>query len=344
MSDTPAVSTATTPQPPADPAPAAQPQGATVTPIKPPHHAATQPRADDGKFTAPPAAPAAPRMIRLDDREVPEDELLADYKGRVVDHEAYLRAQQELRKLQGELERYKDPLKALTPEQQDAIARARLQEFLERQEEAKLPPEERARRQEMRAALAERDRLKEQLAERQQQEEQAQLQADRAHAVEMVRSTMKLLGEEERPGVAMREVAAALRQAALQGKQYPPETIAHRVRQELDSTALVRVSKMPAGRLLQNPEFVKALNAIEDPAALQALAPLIERGRMANLQRLGATPAAQQQPTVAAAPLAPGQQPRTDAEWAAYFNAGHQPKDPREFNIYLKLRDRGAVR
>lgn len=327
-------------------APAAQPQGATVTPIKA-HHAATQPRAEDGKFTQPPAAtasPQGPRLIKVDDREVPEDELLADYKGRRVEYEAWEKTQREAAELRAQLERFKDPHKALTPEQRQEIARRELAEFLERQEEAKLPPEERARRQQVREAMAERDRLKQELESRQQQDEQAQLQADREYAATMVRATLKALGEEERPGVAMREVAAELRSAALKGLTYPPETVALRVRQRLDGLAVERVSRMPPAVLVKNAALVKALNETTDPAVLQALAPLIERGRMANLQKLGAMPAAQQQPTVAPAPLAPGEQPRTDGQWAAHFNAGNQPKTPQEFNIFLRLRDRGAVR
>lgn len=325
-------------------APAATPttHGATVTPIKPAHHAAAQPRAEDGKFTKP-AAPPAPRLIRVDDRDVPEDELLADYRGRRVEHEALTAAQREAAGLRAKLERFSDPLKALTEEQQDAIARARLQRFLEEQEEAKLPPEERARRHAVRKAIEERDALKKQLADRQQAEEQAQDEADRTHAVAMVRSTMKLLGEEERPGVVMREVAAELRAAALQRTEYPPETVAHRVRQRLDTMAVDRVAKMPAAKLVQNPNLVKALNESADPAVLEALAPLIERGRAANLQRLGAAPATPQKPTTGPAPLPAGQNPRTDSEWAAHFKAGHEPKDPREYNIYLRLSDRGAL-
>lgn len=336
----PAAPTTTTSAAPTAATPPAAPQGATVTLIKA-HHSAQQPRADDGKFSTP---PPAPQVVKVDGRDVPLDELLVDYKGRVVDHGAYEEARKELARLKSEMERFKDPHAALTPEQRQEIARRELAAFLEQQEEAKLPPEERHRRAEVRAALAERDRLKGELQKREQSEQEAQQEADRQHAVLMVRESLKALGEEERPGVAMREVAAELRAAAMQGKQYPPEVIAHRVRQRLDGESLRRVASMPVARVLANQEIVKALNAIEDPQVLQALAPLIERGRLLNLQRLGAVPAGGPQPVAAPTPLQPGQQPKTDAEWAAHFNAGNRPQNPAEFNRYLALRDRGAVR
>lgn len=349
MADAPAAPAAPAPTAPAPAQPAAPAQGATVTPIKPPHHSAQQSRAEDGKFTPP---PAAPRRIKVEEGvEMEEGELLADYKGRMVDHEAYNRLLREHQEARAKLDAFKDPLKALTPEQQDAIARARLQEFLERQEEAKLPPEEQQRRAQYRALEADRERLMAELEKRTQTEQQAQQQANREHTVSMYRATMGLLGApDDKNGVVAQQVMAFMYEAKRDGKEYPPETIAHRVRQRMQNASASWVAVGGARGLLTNPKVVELLNGLkvdEHGALLDALGPFMETARAYNLQRRGLTAApvgGAATPVVVGAQggqvvdLPVGREPRTNPEWIAWFRAGNKPTTPAQFQAQHRLR------
>lgn len=351
MSD---AATTAPPAPVSAPAPAAP--GATVTPIKP-HHSAAQPR-EEGRFAGPPKpgeqATAAPQPPGQAPKEWDvggyktrdPDELAAIAAERVVDHDAFQRLQAGYQKLQQQAEAWKDPHRALTPQQRAEIARRELEEFYQREQEAKLPPEQRRILEERRALAAEAQKLREELDRRRHEDEAAAHQKEKAALVADVRAALRILGaDENRPGPTVHLVLAAKRAAIAARKDYPPEVIARQVRAAMEAEAtahLGRIAKTNPAALLANPAVVEALNAIRDPAALQVLAPLIDFGRKANLERLGAAPPPSPgaQPTAPSAPpsLPPGTMPRTDTEWQAWFRAGNKPESPEAFQAMQRLR------
>lgn len=353
MPDAPAAPTV----PVATQAPAAPPasQGATVTPIKPPHHSAQQARAEDGKFAQPaPASSHAPRRIKVAEGvEMEEEELLADYNGRRVEHEAYERAVKERAELAARLEAYKEPHKALTPEQRMEIAKRELADYLAREEEAKLPPAEREQRARARAVAAENERLKEELQKREQGERQAKAQADREHTVGQYRATMKILGvPDDQNGVVSQQVIALMYEAKQKGLEYPPETLAYKVRQRMQGAAAGWVTAGGARGLLSHPGVVGILNSLkpeEHGELLEKLGPFMETARAYNLQRRGLTGAPPGQQPQAPAVVGPGgsapvgelpvgRDPRTNPEWLAWFRAGNQPRTPAQYQAQQRLK------
>lgn len=344
--------------------PAAPVDGGTVTQLRP-HHAATQPRAEDGKFIPPPPpATAAPRLLKVEEGlEMPEDELLADYRGRRVEYAAMLEQKKENDRLRAEAERWKEPTKALTPQQRKAIAERELQDFIRREEEAKLPPAEQERLARFRAIEEENARLKEDAEKRTHAERAAQADADRQHTVNLYRDTLKILGVPDsdkhgRPSnsVEAQLVAALIYKATTEhGVEYPPETLAHKVRQQMREAAKRYAPDIAAGgpqALLSNPGVVATLNALnpaEHGPLLEKLAPFMEMARAYNLQRRGlaAVPAAAQPAapvvTGTAPTLVPGQEPRTTQDWVAYFKSGGSREGQRAGEVYWSLKDKGLL-
>lgn len=345
------LTTATAPAAPAAPstqapAPAVAPESAQAKT----HHSAQQPRAGDGKFTQP---PPAPRRIKIADGvELDEEELVADYRGRVVDHEAHARLMKEVSEVRARLEANKDPLKALTRQQREEIAKRELSEFLERQKEAALPPEEREFRAWARAQAEENARHKEDAEKRANTERMVQVQADREYTVSVYRDTMKALGvPDDQDGVVAQQVMAFIYEAKKTGKEYPPETIALRVRRRMHGAASTWVTSGGAKGLLTNPKVVELLNGLkpeEHGQLLEALGPFMETARAYNLQRRGLTaiPGGQARaaPAVVGGVAAPatslpvGREPRTNEEWLAWFQAGNQPSTPAQYQALQRLR------
>lgn len=333
---------------------APQPTGATVTTLKT-HHSAHQPR-EVGKFAGPPQPPEAPaaepqkpKAWKLGDVEITDpDELYAVASERVVDHSAFEAAQRELAELRRQAQQWKEPTRALTPAQKAQIAREQLEEFARQEQEAKLPPEQRDLLQQRREFQRQKAEFEAERQRELQTREQQQEQADREALVGGVRQVLRLLGADERPSVTTREVLAEMRQSLLQGKAYPPEVIARRVQLRLEQEGLrhaARVAKVRPTVFVSTPEIVEALNSLEDPEVLQKLAPLIERGRRLNLERLGATPAppSPQSPPSPGAALPLGRPPRTDGEWVAWFRAGNAPSAPQEYQAQQRLRAAGKL-
>src|SRR5512144_1491077 len=165
MADTAAAPAAPTPSAGA-PAPAPAP-AADTTPKQ--HHSATQPR-EQGQFSGPPgakpAAAPAPQFLELDEKtRIPLEEAKAALLNKQLEHGLSTAERRELQRLK-ELEgRFQDPYKALTPEQLDAIAQQRVREFLQAEEEKKLPPEQQAFLRERRALEAEKQRLQQEKEE-----------------------------------------------------------------------------------------------------------------------------------------------------------------------------------
>lgn len=320
--------------------PAAPPPGATVTPIKPAHHSATQPR-EVGKFAGPPVP--EPKTWDLGGRKVTDpDEVYAFAREREVDAQAYAEARQETERLRAEVARWKEPSKALTREQREAIALQELQEHMRAQEEAKLPPEQRAflqRQRELEAKLA---KYEEEKAGAEQRAQQEAAQADRANVVDYMKAALAHLGDTNGDPKLAREVLFETRRALVQGKQYPPDVLARQVQRRLDAEAARSVARLPVARVLAEPTFVDALNKLEDPALLAKLGPLLERARLHNLQSLGAKPAAPHVATAAPA-LPPGQEPRTTEQWVAYFRNGGQRDTPERNKQFNTLKDRGLL-
>lgn len=343
--------TVATPAAPAAPsAPAAAPAVAPEPAQAKTHHSAQQPRAVDGKFTQP---PPGPRRIKIDDGvELDEEELVADYRGRVVDHEAHARLVKEVAEARAQLEAFKDPVKVLTPQQREAIAKREFAEFLERQKEAALPPEEREFRAWARAQAEENARHKEDAEKRANMERMAQVQADREHTVATYRGAMKALGvADDQNGVISQQVMAFMYEAKKAGKEYPPETIALHVRRRMQGAASTWVTSGGAKGLLTNPKVVELLNSLkpeEHGQLLEALGPFMETARAYNLQRRGLTaiPGGQSKAAPAvvggvaapAASLPVGREPRTNEEWLAWFQAGNQPNTPAQYQAQQRLR------
>jgi hypothetical protein len=258
----------------------------------------------------------------------------------------------EVAEARAKLDAYKDPLKVLTRQQREEIAKKELAEFLERQEEAKLPPEERARREHYRALEAEHQRLKEENDKRANTERMAQAQADRAHTVSIYRGAMKALGvADDQNGVISQQVMAFMYEAKKAGKEYPPETIALHVRRRMQGAASTWVTSGGAKGLLTNPKVVEVLNSLkpeEHGQLLEALGPFMETARAYNLQRRGLTsiPGGQSRAAPAvvggvaapAASLPVGREPRTNEEWLAWFQAGNQPSTPSQYQAQQRLR------
>jgi hypothetical protein len=291
--------------------------------------------------------------------ELPEEELIADYRGRRVEYSAMVEKEKELTRLRAEAERWKDPTKVLTPAQRKAIAEAELNAFVRREEEEKLPPEKRAELARIRAIEEENANLKEESEKRATAEKASQAQADREHTVGVYRNTLKLLGvaDSDKSGQPINSVEAQLVAALMfnaknqHGLEYPPETLALKVRQQMAAASQRYVTAGGARQLLSNPAVVALLNSLnptEHAGLLEQLAPLVETMRAHNLQRRGlaAVPSAPQQgtPTVTGAVpvLTPGQEPRTTQEWVAYFKAGGS-REGRAGEVYWGLRDKGIL-
>jgi hypothetical protein len=359
MADT-ATATATPAAAPSAPqtAPAAPSQFAqqpgSVTPIRP-HHSATQPR-ELGKFAGAPdparapeaatATPPPPKSWKLGDTEVTDpEELYAIAAQREVDARAFEQQQQELARLREQARRWERPEEALDPQTIDALARRRLQEYLQQQQEAQLPPEQRAFLQAKRELEREKALIEQHKKAQQQQQEQQQLAAVRQEAVQSVKKVAGLLGMGETPDV-VRRIALKMRANVASGRMYPDEVIARQVRQEIEAEDGARLQRIKPQALISRPEVLAALNALEDPSILAQLAPLAERARRMAVEKLGATPqASQPQPTqqAPAVEVPQGREPRTDAEWVAFFRAGGKPSEAHHFQAMHNLRARGLL-
>jgi hypothetical protein len=346
----------TTTAPAAAPAPTATTQpapGASVTPLKP-HHSATQPRDDGKRFAgAPvPVEPPKPKAWKLGDVEITDpDELYAVAAERYTDSTTLEQMQRELAEYRKQAERWKDPTKALTPQQKAAIARQQLEEFEQQEREARLPPEQRQFLQQQREFARQKQEFESaRLREQQEREAQADI-AVRNELVTTVRATLRALGEEEANSVMFREVVAEMRSTA--GRNYPPEVLAARVSKRMEVESLrhaARLAKSRPAALAASRELVDALNAIDDPEVLRRFAPLIERGRRMDFARLsavpgGAAPAAAPPPQGATqqTPLPGNRGPVTNDEWVQWFQQGNRPQAPAEYQAQQRLRALGKL-
>lgn len=333
------VSTPVTPVTPSAPTQVTPPVVADTT--KPPHHSANQPRTPVGTFDK---KTDAPQFLELDGKRLPMEEVRTLLAERREDARAEQQAREELERLRAEAQRWKNPTQSLTREQRIQIARAELEEFQRQQEEAKLPPEQRAFLQQRREFERQQEEFRRQQEEEQQRQQNAMQAQQRQQAVANVQAALKHLGVDENDSLALRLVVDEFWTASQHGKQYSPEVVARRVQRQLDSLATQRAAKLGPKALLSNAEFVTALNGLDDADLLKALAPLGERLRALNLQARGITPPSQPQPSNVV-PLQPGQNPRTDTEWIAYFRSnGPPPPDSGAAHAkYWALKDRGVL-
>jgi hypothetical protein len=284
--------------------------------------------------------------------EMEEGELLADYKGRLVEHEAYQRLLKENAEARAKLDAYKEPARALTPEQRREIARQELRAFQQAEREAALPPEAREQLARDRAREAELAAREEAIAKREAADKQAKAQANREYTTHVYRATMKILGvPDDRDGIVSQQVLALMYEAKRDGKEYPPETLAHRVRQRMQGASASWVATGGAKGLLSNPKVVEILNNLnpeEHGALLEALGPFMETARAYNLQRRGLTAVPgghpQGQPVITAPTASTtGSEPRTTQAWIAHFKGGAQPSTPAQREMYWSLKDRGLL-
>lgn len=336
----------------ADPAPVvAPPVAASATPTatppqqdgtaQRPHHSATQPRTDVGTFDK---KTAPPQEYEFDGRKVSAAEMRAALTERQEDERAAKAEREELQRLRQESQRWQRPEQALTREQRREIARLELLEFKQQQDEAALPPEQRAFRQEQRRLAEEREAFRREREEAGQQAQHAAQAQEREAAATNVQAALKALGTTDADSVTLRMVVDEFWAAASRGKQYTPEVVARRVQRQLDAIANLRAVKMGPKAMLGNAEFVAALNSLDDADLLRALAPLGERLRTLNLQTRGITAPTAAMPSNVV-PLPTGQNPRTDAEWIQHFRATGAP-DPSNASAharYWNLKDRGVL-
>jgi len=352
MPDAPAVAAPVAPTAPA-PAPAAAtppPGSATPTPAAPakPHHSATQPRTEAGTFdkTLPGKIQQAEAFLDIDGKRLPMSEVKTLLAERQEDARSARADREELARLRQESQRWQRPHEALSPEVRREIARRELEDFARQQEEAKLPPEQRALLQQRRELERQRAEFHRMLEEREAQEQQTVVQQQRAQATANVRAAMKALGAEETDEFALRAIVDEFWRTSQHGKNYSPEVIAARVRRQLDGVATSRAAQLGPKALLANQGFVAALNSLDDPEVLRALMPLYERMRTLNLQQRGiAQPVATTATPTNVVPLPSGQRPRTDSEWITYFrsNGAPQPDDASAHAKYWALKDRGVL-
>jgi hypothetical protein len=323
---------------PATPAGTPPPQDGTA---QRPHHSATQPRTDVGTFDK---KTAPPQEYEIEGRKVSVAELKAALTERQVDERAARAEREELQRLRQESQRWQRPEQALTREQRREIARLELLEFKQQQDEAALPPEQRAFRQEQRRLAEEREAFRREREEAGQQAQHAAQAQEREQAANNVQAALKALGTTDADSVALRMVVDEFWAASSRGKQYPPEVIARRVQRQLDAIASQRAVKMGPKAMLGNAEFVAALNGLDDADLLKALAPLGERLRALNLQTRGITAPAAAMPSNVV-PLPTGQSPRTDAEWIQHFraNGAPDPSNGAAHTRYWNLKDRGVL-
>jgi hypothetical protein len=338
------------PAAPATPTPAASaPQAGTPTPAPQagaaplkPHHSTGQPRTEVGTFDK---KAEAPQFVELDGKRLPVEEVKALLAERREDARAEQEARAELERLRQEARRWQRPTEALTPEQAKEVARRELAQFLQEQEEAKLPPEQRAFLQEKRAFERQQAEFRQKQEEEQAQRQQAAEAQQRQQAVSNVQAALKYLGSDESDALTLDLVCREFALTTRDGKQYTPDVIARRVQRQLDGMATKRAAKLGPKALLGNPEFLAALNSLDDADLLKALGPLGERLRTLNLQARGITTqqAAAQPSNVI--PLPAGQQPRTDTEWIQHFRATGAP-DASNATAHAKfwtLKDRGVL-
>jgi hypothetical protein len=302
-----------------------------------------QPRTEVGTFDKKGGTPA-PQVYEIDGRKLTADDLRAALAERQEDERAFRAEREELSRLRQEQQRWKEPTRALTPEQRREIARLELLEFQRQQDEAKLPPEQRAFLQQKREFERQQAEFQRQREEQEQQALHAQQMEQRQQAAANVQAALKALGTDENDSLAVRLVADEFWMASQQGKEYPPAVIARRVQRQLDAIASQRAVKLGPKALLGNAEFVSALNALDDEALLRALAPLGERLRTLNLQARGLTSTPPPQPSNVV-PLPTGQQPRTDSDWIQHFRSTGAPdsSNAAAHAKYWALKDRGVL-
>lgn len=335
----PAAATPAAPTNQAPTSPATTPPQASVQPK--PHHSATQPRTEVGTFDK---KPEAPQFLELDGKRLPMEEVKALLAERREDARAAQEERKELERLRQEAQRWQRPTEALTREQRIEIARRELAEYVQQQEEAKLPPEQRAFLQQKRDFERQQAEFRRQQEEAQQRQHQTVEQQHRQQATANVQAALKHLGVDESDSLALRLVVDEFWISSQHGKSYTPEVVARRVQRQLDGIATQRAAKIGPKALLGNPEFVTALNSLDDASLLKALAPLGERLRALNLQSRGITQPAAPLPTNVI-PLPQGQQPRTDTEWVSYFrtNGAPSPENGAAHAKYWALKDRGVL-
>jgi hypothetical protein len=344
------------PAAPAPVAPAAPtPQAGVPVPTapKPTHHSATQPRDDAKRFAGAPEqkAPAAPRMLKVADREIPEEEALALLEDKVETQRLTQAEAQELARLRAEAAKWKEPHKTLTRQQREEIAAEELRSWQQAEEEKALPPEVRAFRQQQREFARQREEF-----QRQQEEVKAKhAEALNARTEEFCKAnvyeTFKVLGMEPKEGLVLREITRAWQASAAAERNDTPRVIAMQVQKRLDAMAEQRTLGRDPKALLSHPKMAEKLNALkpEEVAGLfELLGPFFEVVRTANLQRRGLSvvPA----PGQAAAPtgstpaqLASAPEPSTSQGWLEFFRNGGQPDSPARHKAYWALKDRGAL-
>jgi hypothetical protein len=338
------------PAAPATPTPAASaPQAGTPTPAPQagaaplrPHHSTGQPRTEVGTFDK---KPEPPTFVEIDGKRLPMDEVKALLAERREDARAQQAHAEELQRLREEAERWKEPTRALTPEQAKEVARRELAQFLQEQEEAKLPPEQQAFLRQKREFERQQEEFRRQQEEQDKRQRATVEQQHRQQAVSNVQAALKHLGASEGDAITLELVCREFALTTREGKRYTPDVIARRVQRQLDSVATQRAAKLGPKVLLSNPEFVAALNALDDDTALTLLGPLGERLRTRNLQARGITTQQVTTPPTNVIPLPSGQQPRTDTEWIQHFRATGAP-DASNATAHAKfwtLKDRGVL-
>lgn len=292
------------PTPPPASMPAAQPE--TTPDAKP----GAQQRGQDGKFMhaakAPPPEP--PRRFKLPgtEEELSEEELLAAAAERRLEGRGLQAQLKRLRELEAEAEkRKKNPLDGLSREERRRLAVLEAREWQAEEEEANLPPAEKAMRQRERMLREREQKLKDEEDRRTQEAEQAQMEQFRTEAVETVKTAMELSGLPPTPGTAKR-LLGLMKTAVEGGVAMPPEVLARKLRVSADADAQAEIKALGGAKVLRRwPAMVEELNALEDPEALELLAPLGERLRRRALEGRGLAPAAQASDNVRHLPPAP---------------------------------------
>lgn len=289
--------------------PTTAPAAAPATPT-----AAAQPTApvrdpENGRFTrdgrgqpaakaAPAAAqPEAPRRYKLPgtEEELDEHELLAAAAEKRLEGNALQAKLKRLAELEAQAEKWKDPRKALSHEDQRKLAIQVAQDWQREQEELSLPPEQQAILRRERALREREEKLQAEEQRRQQEAEQAQMEEFRAAAVENVKAAVQISGLPPTPATYKR-LFGLMAVAAKNGVAFPPEVLARKLRAAHDAEAQETFKALGGAQILRrNPALVEQLNSLEDAEALQLLAPLGERLRRLALEGRGLAPAAPQE-------------------------------------------------
>lgn len=314
------------------------------------HHAVAQPRTPEGKFNGPPdpakvptgapapeaAPPPPPKSWKVGGREFRDpDELAAFTAERDAEARAVEVAAQRLREYEARMADYeaklKDPTKALTPEQEQAILQRRVREWQEQDALSRMTPEARAdylARKEiqrevetLRAEKAERARLEAEA--KQKAEAEAQQAADleaRKELADTLTEAVRLAGLDPTDHWHLQKAAWIMHGAAVRPIPvvYPPHVVARKVREEVEKERRGNLAKADLPSLLKSdPGLVERLNAIEDPEVLRALGALGEKLRRLNLEALGARPAVVPNAvaTGATGPSNPQRYPPGDPRW-----------------------------